>query len=234
VDPDEAFESYIAAGGTPTGPYPGRNNVQWPGVCNKCGKNISPTWAAIYRNNAVCNFCAKKAAGISTRLDVTFVLQQVHEWGFEPVEAYPGRIMDPWLLRHVNCGTESYKSYNNLQQGHGCAECAYYFYSIEKTGYFYVVASKLWLKPGITNVPKRRFVEHRMQGLSEVLHLVEFSDGIAPLELEKRWLAIKDKYIPRELWATVDDIPNGYTEAVRRTQTTERVIKELLGTFRNL
>jgi recombinational DNA repair protein (RecF pathway) len=229
VDPQMAHQTYMESGGSPAVPYPGRNNVPWPGTCNACGKEISPTWASIRRNGAVCNYCAKKASGLSTRHSVEFVLNQLGEWGFEPVEQYPGRVMDPWLVRHVACGTESRKSYNNLQQGHGCPECIEYFYSLDKPGFFYVVASEKWIKPGITNVPKRRFVEHRMQGLGEVVHLLEFPDGRKPLELEKRWLRLRFEQVPRELWATVDDLPNGFTEAVRRRPSTEDLILCLIG-----
>jgi hypothetical protein len=168
------------------------------------------------------------------RLSLEFVLDQLGTWGFEPVEEYPGRVMDPWLVRHIECGTELHKSYNNLQQGHGCPECIDYFYSLDKPGFFYVVASKEWIKPGITNVPKRRFVEHRMQGLSEVVHLLEFPDGRQPLVMEKRWLQIRLEQVPRELWATIEDLPNGFTEAVRRSESTENLILTLLGLDPNL
>jgi len=235
IDPEEARAVYIAAGGTPTSEYPGRNNLPWHGRCNECGSEISPTYANIRRQGrGACNICAKKASGLATRLDPEFVLKKVREWGFEPSEEYPGRVGDKWLMRHIDCGKESLMSFNSLQQGHGCSECAVYSYSMDKPAFFYVVGSELWLKPGITNVPKRRFMEHRMQGLKEVLHLREFVDGRSALEMEKRWLEVKTTRIATDLWATVKDLPNGFTEAVRRLPETERVILDLLNEFTDL
>lgn len=228
VDPDEAFRVYVESGGTPKVPYPGKNDVPWPGVCNACGVEVAPTWANVRKpGRGVCNACAKRASARSRVLDPDAAALALTHWGFEPLEPYPGRAAQPWLIRHRECGVELRRSYNYVQQGHGCPECSNYFYSLDAPGFFYVVASADWLKPGVTNVPKRRLAEHRMQGLTEVLHLVEFPNGREALGLEKQWLSLRSERVAVSLWPTVDDVPNGYTEAVARTPETE-VLVELL------
>ena len=228
VDADAAFARYLEAGGTPETPYPGKNHVPWPGTCNKCRKEIAPTWANIRkRGRGACNYCAKKASGVSRKLDAESTVEFVQSLGFEPQEEFPGLVTEPWLLVHTECGKQMRKTYNYLQQGHGCPECSTYFFSLDAPGFFYVVASNTWIKPGITNVPKRRLVEHRMQGLSELVYMIEFPSGREALDLERRWLAIRAEQIPKDSWATIGDIPNGYSEAVRRTVEAEVLIQNL-------
>jgi len=229
VDTDFAFARYLEAGGTPKIPYPGKNNVPWPGTCNKCRKMIAPTWANIKKTGrGVCNYCAKKASGASRKLDAKSTVRFVQSLGFEPQEKFPGLVTDPWLLVHTECGKQMRKTYNYLQSGHGCPECSTYYFSLDAPGFFYVVASQTWIKPGITNVPKRRLAEHRMQGLSELVYMVEFASGREALALEREWLAIRAEQIPEDSWARIEDLPNGYTEAVRRTVEAEVLIKNLL------
>ena len=228
VDPESAAGRYRDAGGEPTGPYPGRNDIPWPGSCGRCGGAIAPTYGNLQRGKGACNACAKKASGRSRHLDPASAAALITDLGFEPLEPYPGSAIAVWRVRHSDCGAEMAKSYNNLQQGHGCPDCVEYSYSRARPGWFYVVASAEWLKAGVTNIPKRRFAEHRMQGLDEVLHLAGFPDGAAALELEALWLEHRQSNVPRPQWATIHDIPNGYTEAVRRTAETEEFLAGLL------
>jgi len=125
-------------------------------------------------------------------------------------------------MRH-ECGLEQSKSYNNLQQGHNCSECAEYAFRLDLPAVFYVVANDQWIKGGITNKLKRRLIEHRIVGLKEILCTVETVDGRLALELEKRWLEAR-ALLGSDMWATSDDLANGYTETVRRTDATEKLL----------
>lgn len=229
VDSDEAYLVYVESGGTPKTPYPGKNYVPWPGTCNECGGDVAPTWANIRKpGRGVCNACAKRASGRSRHLTHERTIALLDQLGFDALEQYPGAASALWRVRHRECGRELQRTYNYLQQGHGCPECQTYYYNLDEPGFVYVVASAAWFKPGITNVPKRRLAEHRMQGLTEVVHLVEVGDGRAALQVEKRWLQVRAEQVDPSLWPSVDEVPNGYTEAVARTPATEVLIAEFI------
>lgn len=232
VDPAQAHARYIQAGGIPDGPYPGKNSLPWPGTCGNCGKRIKPTWASISKpGRGCCNYCAKTAAGASRHLDPNEAAAFITSLGFEPLETYPGTAGGSWRMRH-KCGLEQSKSYNNLQQGHSCSECAEYAFRLDLPAVFYIVANDHWIKGGITNKLKRRLVEHRMAGLRELLFTVETLDGRSALELERRWLEARAS-LGREMWATSDDLANGYTETVRRTVATEELLMNIASSGTN-
>jgi hypothetical protein len=102
-----------------------------------------------------------------------------------------------------------------------------YSYKLDSPAVFYVVANTNWIKGGISNNLSRRLIEHRMQGLHELLGSVEAPNGHLPLELEARWLASRAT-VAQHLWATADEVPNGFTETVRRTEQTEQLLLNIV------
>jgi len=144
---------------------------------------------------------------------------------FIPIEPFPG-IGVPWRGHCAECGNKECRPRlkKNVTQGH-CANCADYGYKTTKTGYFYFVAGKDWLKGGITNVPKTRLAKHKRQGLTEVPHLWEYADGSIPVDLEHLWTdhldALPDTDRPEK-----HDLKDGWTESIRRTVELEQWIEQ--------
>ena len=99
-------------------------------------------------------------------------------------------------------------------------------YKIAKTGYFYFVAGRDWLKGGITNIPKARLSTHKSQGLIEVLHLWEYEDGSIPVDLEHLWTEHLDT-LPDTDRPEKHDLKDGWTESIRRTVELEQWIEEV-------
>ena len=148
--------------------------------------------------------------------------------GFQPSVPYPGSVA-PWPGVCLKCGQPGSPRYNDVQQGQGaCAPCSGYGYNIGKPGTLYVVASADWLKAGITNDSPSRLATHHRQGLADVLHLVEFDDGQAALDLEKTWKQWVAS-LPSHLRATRANIKDGHTETVRNLPHVHSWIAENLG-----
>jgi len=133
---------------------------------------------------------------------------------FQPSVPYPGS-NSPWPGVCLKCGQPGSPRYASIQAGQGaCVSCAEYGFSPNKPGVFYVISSPNWVKVGITNSPKSRLSQHRSQGLTDVLHLIEFSSGQAALDLEKTWKEWVAS-LPSHFRATRANIKDGHTETVR-------------------
>ena len=112
-------------------------------------------------------------------------------------------------------------------QGTRCGTCSPGGFKSDLPAWVYVVASESLLKLGITNNPGRRLLKHRDQGLTEVLHLVEFGDGTEAQSLERVWKQfVKEQHesmrVPQSL------LPDGYTEALRRVAVAEDFVSFLV------
>lgn len=47
--------------------------------------------------------------------------EELHEAGYEPLEEYPGRVLDSWKIRCCTCGNRYSGSINRLRSGWRCA-----------------------------------------------------------------------------------------------------------------
>lgn len=91
----EARECYEAAGGLPGIPYPG-SGKPWPGVCARCGANISPTLNHIRGGGGVCRACGHERR-VADRLEAAAAKAEAdyRAAGGEPRGAFPGANR-PW------------------------------------------------------------------------------------------------------------------------------------------
>ena len=122
--------------------------------------------------------------------------------------------MTPWAGVCLKCGQPGSPRYNSIQKGKGaCTSCATHGFNPAKPAIVYVVASSKWVKVGITNPASRRLNEHAGQGLTDVLHILEFESGHDAAALERLWMEFKAA-LPTHMHATKDDVANGYTETV--------------------
>ena len=120
----------------------------------------------------------------------------------------------PWAGVCLKCGQSGSPTYSHIKQGKGaCGYCATSGFNPAKSAIVYVVASSKWAKVGITNATSRRLNEHAGQGLTDVLHILEFESGHDAAALERLWMEFKAT-LPTHMHATKDDVADGYTETV--------------------
>ena len=97
---------------------------------------------------------------------------------------------------------------------------------MDRRAVVYVVASDRWIKLGITNTPGSRLPKHARRGL-HVIHKEKVPKGKDALQIERQWRQFIQS-LPESQRATQYDIPDGFTETVKRTR---RVEKWLAATF---
>ena len=93
-------------------------------------------------------------------------------------------------------------------------------FNVDRRAVVYVVASDRWIKLGITNTPGTRLPKHARRGL-HVIHKEKVPKGNDALHIERQWREFI-KSLPKSQHATQDDIPDGFTETVKRTRRVER------------
>ena len=221
VDSAGAEGKMLARDFQPSVPYPGAHSP-WPGVCLKCGQPGSPRYSNVQRGQGTCWYCAGRY------VDSAVAEGKMLAADFQPSVPYPGS-NSPWPGVCLKCGQPGSPRYSNVQRGQGaCASCSNNGFKPGKPGTFYIVASADWLKAGITNDSPTRLTTHHRQGLAAVLHLVEFEDGQAALDLEKTWKEWVTS-LPSHFRATRADIKDGHTETVRNLPHVHSWIAENLG-----
>lgn len=117
----------------------------------------------------------------------------------------------------------------------GCPDCAHAGgYDLGAPGSLYVVRGvsvttrEVLIKVGISNVPDKRLYVHSRQGLTDVLSLLTWSDGIPAAEIERRWVLDVRKGLPSYLRARKRDLLDGYREAVIDSNESRSAIHSLL------
>jgi len=221
TDSAVAVGKMLARDFQPSVPYLG-NKAPWPGVCLKCGQPGSPRYNDVQQGDGACGYCARQ------HVDSAVAVGKMLARDFQPSVPFPG-VEHPWPGVCLKCGQPGSPRYSDVRSGQGaCASCSDHGYNIGKPGTFYIVASADWLKVGITNSPKSRLSTHRSQGLTDVLHLIEFSSGQAALDLEKTWKQWVAS-LPSHLRATRANIKDGHTETVRNLPHVHSWIAENLG-----
>ena len=202
----------------------------------RCEAGDGLGWSCIkpHKGNGLCGSHAgqrergKPFAPIYVVTDAT-ARSVMHAAGFSPSVPYPGNDK-PWPGVCLKCGERGAPWYSSVQQGNGaCKSCARSGIDYNKPAIFYTVVGGGWLKCGIANTHRTdgRLREHRKQGLTDVLHVLEFESGHDALALEDLWLQQLAK-IPALARPTKTDLPDGYTEACRDVPTVRRWIDQHL------
>ena len=169
----------LAANFQPSIPYPGARKP-WPGVCLKCGQPGSPWYTSVQIGQGACAYCSGK------KVDTAIAVGKMLAADFQPDGPFPGA-NTPWPGTCLKCGQPGSPSYTNVSRGIGaCQSCAEYGFNTGKPAIFYTVVGRGWLKCGIANThrAKARLRKHYRQGLTDVLHVLEFESGHDALALE--------------------------------------------------
>ena len=115
LDPDEALALVRSRELTPLEPYPGKNDLPWKCTCERCGRQVSPSYASMRRGSS-CGFCS------GNRADSSEAEAMMREAGFEPLAPYPGD--RPWRCTCLQCGRESSPWPGSVRRGSRCAYCS--------------------------------------------------------------------------------------------------------------
>lgn len=226
ISNDDAHAQMLAAGAEPQVAYV-RSDRKWPCICTRCHRKIQPTLDSVRRGHDPCTYCS--GARVDPEAARTFMLSK----GLQVTVPFPGSD-NPWHGIHVGTTTQpgcnrttspSYHSVKTHSQG-VCFACAVRGYSESKAGVFYVVSNDVFIKCGIANMRNmnRRLQSHARRSGMELQAVVGFKDGSTPVLMEEIWLRYRSMY--PALWATKKEIPDGYTEAMRRTSAIELFISE--------
>jgi recombinational DNA repair protein (RecF pathway) len=117
VDPTEAEALMRKAGLEPQVPYPGAN-APWRCTCQKCGREVTPSYGSIRSGQGGCIWCAGK------RVDPEQAVSVMRAAGLEPLERFPGA-NHIWRCRCTVCGREVRPSYTSVSsRGTGCSYCS--------------------------------------------------------------------------------------------------------------
>ena len=206
INEEDARAVMLAADFQPNVPYQS-SGTPWAGVCLKCGQPGSPKYSNVQQGRGACAYCA------GNKVDSAVLVGKMLAAGFQPSAPFQGS-HTPWAGVCLKCGEPGSPQYHSIQQGKGaCTSCAANGFNPAKPGAFYVVTGRGWLKGGITNSTSRRLNEHAKQGLTDVLHVLEFESGHDAKALEDLWKDFKAA-LPTHMHATKDDVAKGYTETV--------------------
>jgi hypothetical protein len=221
--------------------------VNWQGCeceprsvdCNSLNKGHTKGCGGCLHKSGGTRDVAFRAASLSAKLrQAEATLARANEMDVH--DGYVAWLLDPrpygtkgktkrWMGYRCPEGHEGEMMLSNWTKGKGCPSCAEHGYKPDKPGSFYVVAGRGWLKCGISNTHSldTRLDKHRKQGLTEVLHLVHFADGVTAQGLEALWLEQLER-IPAEHRPSKDDISDGYTEAAPDIHMIRRWIDALI------
>ena len=123
TDPNLATVEMKKSGATVIGKFHGVK-YPWKCRCNSCKQIIWPRLADVRNGHRPCNFCAKKASGLSKRVNRDMAVKEMVDSGMKPLVSYPGA-GKPWKCRCLNCGKVGNPRLASIRRGHaGCRSCA--------------------------------------------------------------------------------------------------------------
>ena len=108
-----------------------------------------------------------------------------------------------------------------------CQTCGSGGFNPNLPGSFYLVTDGQIVKGGISNSSGNRLYQHFLQGLNEVLHVVDFESGRDAAAVENLWM----QYIAARRHFAVGKhrLPDGYTEAIHIHNGLNKFIETLVG-----
>jgi hypothetical protein len=107
VDADEAVADMLRAGLEPLQPYV-RSLDPWPSRCTACGREVSPTYAAVKHQGNRCRYCA--TGGIDLTAPAFVYLVTHPQLGAHKVGI--GMVGGPRLALHQKHGWQVYRTVN--------------------------------------------------------------------------------------------------------------------------
>jgi hypothetical protein len=108
----------VAKGVTPQEPY-SHNAKKWHCICNKCGRNVYPTWNIVQNGSNPCAYCVRR------KVDPSEAALAMREHGVNPLEPYPGS-RARWLCECLKCGRKVNPDYSSVVNSgqKACGYCA--------------------------------------------------------------------------------------------------------------
>jgi len=158
VSPEEAIEVFRKAGFEPLEPYPG-SDVGWRCTHLACGREVTPRFGYVKRNNAGCAYCAGKLVHPEEALALMI------KAGFKPLIEYPGSQVG-WPSIHNNCGREVAPQYSSIRVGGSCKYCSDSTFNYSEPAILYLITHEEFRshKVGIAGAEKSRLEQHRREG----------------------------------------------------------------------
>jgi hypothetical protein len=205
VDRAEAFQLMVSKGFLPSVEYPG-NGTPWPGVCLGCGQPGNPRYTKVQQGFSPCSYCTRR------QTDLAIAEGRMLARDFQPTVPYSGA-HHPWRGYCLKCGAEGSPTYQNIRNGWGaCGVCIPHGFKSHHPGVFYVITDGMIVKGGVSNRPDARLREHAKQGLTDVLHVIQFPSGADALSVEREWM----EYVRTapDLRLTKEALADGYSEAL--------------------
>ncbi len=119
VHPTDAVALFLEKGLKPLEPYSGDSKKPWKSIHIACGKEVSPTYNIIQREESIgCHYCSDQF------VDPDEAYQFFLSKDLQPLEPYQGN-KHPWKSIHLVCGTKIKPRYGHIKSGRiGCPVCA--------------------------------------------------------------------------------------------------------------
>jgi hypothetical protein len=166
VDPDDAVKIMLAAGLTPLVPSPG-SKEQWLSRCDRCGREVRPTFNMIGRGQGGCRACGLLDGAAKNRRDADEAEAIMREYGVTPLVSYPGR-NKAWRCTCNRCEREITPRLGGVLMGQGpcryCADRGAFDSSKPTLVYLLVHDGFAALKVGVANVGSLRLGGHERHG----------------------------------------------------------------------
>jgi hypothetical protein len=119
VLPKDAEKLFLSKELKPLEPYSGDSKKPWRSIHIPCGREVSPTYNIIQRNESMgCHYCSDQF------VDPDEAYQFFLSKDLQPLVPYPGTAI-PWKSIHLICGSEIKPRYSHIKSGRkGCPACS--------------------------------------------------------------------------------------------------------------
>lgn len=119
VDPRDAEKIFLQNNLKPLEPYSGNSKKPWRSIHIPCGKEVSPTYNIIQRQESIgCHYCSDQF------IDPDLAYQFFIEKDLQPLVPFPGSAK-PWKSIHNVCGEIIKPRYGHIKAGRiGCPVCS--------------------------------------------------------------------------------------------------------------
>jgi len=108
----------------PIGDYPGAASRPWHLLCELCGKDAQESLHSVEkRTRPGCRTCCSESQNRLTKVSAE---QRLRRADLRPLDPFPGRISDKWLVECIRCGKTTSTTLESLgrRKQKGCSACA--------------------------------------------------------------------------------------------------------------
>jgi hypothetical protein len=212
VSAEDAVAIFKLAGFEPLVDYPG-TEVGWKSIHLACGREVTPRFGYVKRNNAGCAYCAGKLVHPDEAENVMRLA------GFKTLTPYPGS-QTAWPSIHDNCGKEVSPQYASVRLGGGCKYCSNSTFNYEEPAVLYLITHEELgaHKVGIGGLLKGRLEQHKREGWL-VYKTLNFETGDIAYDVEQQVLNWFVNDIGLFPFLSKQEMPQGgWTETVDATE----------------